>query len=50
MDVTGTALLNGNQKIDGPGGIMFEPYRKQSDVRGSKSINRCPYVSFVASS
>ena len=41
---------NGKKKIDGPGGIMFEQYLRQSDVRGSKSINRCPKLPFVASS
>ena len=49
MRVT-SASSNGNKKIDGPGGTMFEQYLKQSDVRGSKSINRCPKLSFVASS
>ena len=49
MGVT-SALSNGKYKIDGPGGIMFEQYLRQSDVRGSKSINRCPKLSFVASS
>ena len=29
---------------------MFEQYLRQSDVRGSKPISRCPKVSFVARS
>ena len=49
MRVT-SASPNGNKKIDGPVGTMFEQYLRQSDVRGSKSINRCPKLSFVASS
>ena len=49
MRVT-SASPNSNKKIDGPGGTMFEQYLRQSDVRGSKSINRCPKLSFVASS
>ena len=49
MGVT-SALSNGKKKIDETGGIMFEQYLRQSDVRGFKSINRCPKLSFVASS
>ena len=45
-----SALSNGKKKIVGPGAIMFEQYLRQSDVLGSKSINRCPKLSFVASS
>ena len=49
MGVT-SALSNGKLKTDRPGGIMFEQYPGQSAVPGSESFNRCPKLSFVASS
>ena len=38
MGVTGSALLNGKLKSDGSGGIMFEQYRKLSDVRNLSQL------------
>ena len=49
MGVT-SASSNGKLKTYGPGGIMFEQYLGQSAVPGSESFNRCPKLSFVASS
>ena len=45
-----SASDKGKQKTVGPGGVIFEQYLKQSDVRGSKSIRRCPKESLVANS
>ena len=49
MMVDTSDLLNGKYKNDGPVVTMSEQYLRQFDVRGSKSITRCPKLSFIAS-
>ena len=43
-----SALDEAKYKTVGPGRVIFEQNLKQSVVRGSKSIRRCPKESHVA--